>query len=54
MASGFMVFYEVNPRDGCYDIAAMYGITLDEFYAWNPAVGACASLWPNYYYCVGM
>jgi LysM repeat protein len=54
MASGCMVFYEANPGDGCYDITAAYGITLDEFYAWNPAVGACASLWPNYYYCVGM
>ncbi|KAF8862087.1 hypothetical protein BDZ45DRAFT_799471 [Acephala macrosclerotiorum] len=24
------------------------------FYAWNPAMGACANLWPGYYYCVGM
>jgi hypothetical protein len=55
MASGCTVFYEAQTNDGCYDIAAEYGITLDEFYAWNTAVGdTCAGLWPDYYYCVGM
>lgn len=47
--------YEAQPGDGCYDIAAEYGVTLDEVYAWNPAVGDdCSGLWPDYYYCVGM
>jgi LysM repeat protein len=54
MVSGCTVFYEAESGDGCYDIAAAYGITLDQFYAWNPAVGACANLWAGYYYCVGM
>lgn len=55
IASGCTIFYEAQSDDGCYDIAAEYGITLDDFYAWNPAVGdECAGLWPNYYYCVGM
>ncbi|CZR65826.1 uncharacterized protein PAC_15726 [Phialocephala subalpina] len=54
MVSSCTVFYEAKSSDGCYDIATAYGITLDQFYAWNPAVGACANLWPGYYYCVGM
>ena len=45
MVSGCTVFYEAQSGDGCYDIAVEYGITLAEFYAWNPAVGsACACL----------
>lgn len=48
-------FYLVVSGDGCYDIAANAGISLDDFYAWNPAVGSdCASLWPDYYVCVGI
>lgn len=39
MASGCTTFYEAVSGDGCYDIAASYGITLDEFYEWNAAVG---------------
>ena len=55
MASGCTVFYETKANDGCYDIAAEYGITLDDFYAWNPAVGdSCADLYVGYYYCVDM
>lgn len=55
MASGCTVFYEAQSGDGCYDIAAEYDISLDDFYAWNPAVGDdCLGLWPDYYYCVGM
>lgn len=55
MASGCTTFYEAVANDGCYDIAQEYGITLDEFYAWNTAVGDdCGGLWPDYWYCVGM
>lgn len=55
MASGCKTFYEAVTNDSCYDIAQKYGITLDEFYAWNTAVGdTCGGLWPNYWYCVGM
>ncbi|KAF8859499.1 hypothetical protein BDZ45DRAFT_358156 [Acephala macrosclerotiorum] len=55
MASGCTVFYEAKTGDGCYDIATAYGITLDEFYAWNLALDDdCSALWPDYYYCVGM
>lgn len=46
-------FYLVVPGDGCYDLAASAGITLDDFYAWNPAVGSdCGGLWPDYYVCI--
>lgn len=48
-------FYLVVSGDGCYDIAADNGISLDDFYDWNPAVGDdCSGLWPNYYVCVGI
>ena len=30
-------------------------LTNSDFYEWNPAVGNdCSSLWPGYYYCVGV
>jgi hypothetical protein len=40
-----MKYYLVNSGDGCYNIPQATIITLDNFYAWTPAVGnACASL----------
>lgn len=48
-------FYFVKDADTCYDIAKANSISLDQFYAWNPAVGnTCATLWPKYYVCVGI
>ncbi|OKP00965.1 hypothetical protein PENSUB_7546 [Penicillium subrubescens] len=36
-------------------IASGNGITLANFYSWNPAVGSsCSSLWLGYYVCVGV
>ncbi|KAL4779063.1 hypothetical protein BJX76DRAFT_106069 [Aspergillus varians] len=47
-------FYYVQSGDGCYDIAADNGVTLDNLYSWNPALnGDCSGLWPDYYICVG-
>lgn len=41
--------------DTCYDLAEDNGISLDDFYAWNPAVGSsCAGLDTGYYVCVGI
>ena len=55
MVSGCTEFYEAQPDDGCYAIATEYGITLDEFVDWNPAVNSnCSGLWPDYYYCVAI
>lgn len=34
-------FAEPQSGQGCYDFAAAYGITLDELYQWNPAIGDC-------------
>ncbi|EAW24579.1 uncharacterized protein NFIA_041570 [Aspergillus fischeri NRRL 181] len=46
-------WYVARTGDTCYDIAATYGITLDQFYAWNPAVGSdCSGLRASYAYCV--
>lgn len=45
----------VASNDFCYEIASDYDISLDDFYAWNPAVGTnCADLYPSYYVCVGV
>jgi LysM repeat protein len=55
MISGCKTFYLVQSGDGCYDIATKYGINLDQFYQYNPAVGNdCRGLWPDYYVCVGV
>lgn len=48
-------FRPVEPGDGCASIAAASGVALDDFYFWNPALGAtCDSLWAGYYVCVGV
>lgn len=40
--------------DVCSSICAKYGISLSDFYSWNPGVGSkCQSLWLNTYCCVG-
>ncbi|KAH7073207.1 LysM domain-containing protein [Paraphoma chrysanthemicola] len=45
-------YYVVVGGDGCWAIANANGISLDQFYAWNPAIGECANLWPDYAVCV--
>ena len=48
-------FYLVVSGDQCGTIAANEGISLANFYAWNPAVGtSCQSLYLGYYVCVGI
>ncbi|KAF2460035.1 hypothetical protein BDY21DRAFT_419731 [Lineolata rhizophorae] len=47
----------VMQEDGvyCADMAADAGISLDQLYEWNPALGGdCSGLWPDYAYCVGV
>jgi hypothetical protein len=39
----------------CADLANANHITLDQFYAWNLAVGSnCGFLFPDYWYCVSI
>lgn len=46
-------FHLVKSGDQCDTIASTYGITLANFYSWNPAVGkSCESLWLDTYVCV--
>lgn len=41
--------------DGCYDIAAAVDIALDDFYAWNRAVGtSCTNLDLGDYVSIGI
>lgn len=48
-------FHLVVSGDNCYDIAAKYGVKLNDFYTWNPATGtSCSGLWLDYYVCVGV
>jgi hypothetical protein len=46
-------FYLVKSGDQCQSIADGNGITLTQFYAFNPAVGTqCESLWGGTYACI--
>lgn len=47
-------FHLVVSGDECGLIATAAGITLANFYQWNPTVGACTSLWLGYYVCIGI
>jgi hypothetical protein len=48
-------FHKVIQNEGCYDLAAANNISLNDFYAWNPALnGDCSGLFPDYYVCVGI
>ncbi|KAG4436701.1 hypothetical protein IFR05_007815 [Cadophora sp. M221] len=55
MVTSCNAFYFVVSGDDCTSIASKKGITLANFYAWNPAVGnTCATLWADVYVCVGI
>lgn len=54
MATDCDTFHLVVSEDTCSVISADAGITLEEFYDWNPAVGdTCGSLFLGYYVCIG-
>ncbi|KAI0157093.1 carbohydrate-binding module family 50 protein [Hypoxylon sp. FL1284] len=53
IATGCTAYHTAVEGDGCWSIAKGCGITMDQFYAWNPAVSnGCANLWLGYSYCV--
>lgn len=53
IVAGCQKYYTAVIGDGCWAIANDNGISLDDFYAWNPAVGTdCGGLWPDYAYCI--
>lgn len=55
MTASCDVFHLVVADDSCWAIANDAGITLDQFYAWNPTVGTdCSSLWLGYYVCISL
>ncbi|PLB44330.1 hypothetical protein P170DRAFT_503006 [Aspergillus steynii IBT 23096] len=55
IASNCNSYYFVEAGDECGKIATKYGITLSNFYAWNPAVGStCGNLQAGYWVCVGV
>ncbi|KAL5361217.1 hypothetical protein BJX96DRAFT_176032 [Aspergillus floccosus] len=48
-------YHRVVNGDNCWAITRQYGINIDDFYRWNPAVGpACETLWVGYYVCIGV
>ncbi|KAK6340018.1 hypothetical protein TWF730_001795 [Orbilia blumenaviensis] len=49
-------FHFVEPGQGCFDIIPMYDdLTIDQLYAWNPAIGkGCTTMWAETYICVGV
>ncbi|KAH6717692.1 hypothetical protein BKA61DRAFT_716055 [Leptodontidium sp. MPI-SDFR-AT-0119] len=55
MATNCNTFYLVKANDECGTIASSKGISLANFYSWNPAVGSsCGSLWLDTYVCVNV
>ena len=48
-------FRKVTLDDQCASIVAEAGISLADFYSWNPAVGSkCTTLWADNYVCTGI
>lgn len=48
-------FHKVGSKDNCETIAKAAGITLNNFYTWNKAIGTtCKNLWLDNYVCIGV
>src|SRR5687768_11383376 len=49
-------YHTVVDGDGCWSISQDYGITVDQFYEWNPDIAddCGTNFWPGYAYCVGV
>ncbi|KAJ5561367.1 hypothetical protein N7461_000128, partial [Penicillium sp. DV-2018c] len=48
-------FWFVSPSDTCDSIISRSGVSKEDFYQWNPAVGKdCAGLKPNNYVCISI
>lgn len=55
MIESYKSIYKVVSGDSCYDLVQAHGITLSDFYSWNPAVNSdCSGLQANVYVCVGI
>lgn len=55
MTTNCKTFHLVVSGDGCQAISTAAGITLANFYAWNPAVGStCATLGLGDYVCIAI
>jgi hypothetical protein len=55
MTSSCGAFHLVQANDQCGAIATSAGISLKQFYAWNPSVGtACSTLFAGDYVCIGL
>ncbi len=56
MAANCNAFHTVVSGDSCWDITVSYGLTLSQFYDWNPDIeDECGTnFWLGYSYCVGV
>ncbi|KAK2013707.1 LysM domain-containing protein [Colletotrichum eremochloae] len=53
IVEGCRAYYLAVAGDGCWTIADGHGISLEDLYAWNPALnGDCSGLWSDYAYCI--
>ncbi len=50
------LYHTVVAGEGCWSITQTFGITLAQFYAWNPDItdDCGTNFWPGYAYCVGV
>ncbi|KAK4209498.1 LysM domain-containing protein [Rhypophila decipiens] len=55
MIAGCRRFYFVQPGEGCWAISDAAGISVDDFYLYNPAAAPdCGSMWSQIFVCVGI
>lgn len=48
-------YYMAVKGDTCANVVSKYGINMELFIKWNPAVdNACNGFWASYYYCVAV
>ncbi|KAM0629154.1 hypothetical protein D7B24_005291 [Verticillium nonalfalfae] len=55
MTTRCKTFHQVVAGEVCFGVARPAGISIANFFAWNPAVGTdCGALLPGYYVCVAL
>ncbi|KAF2440385.1 carbohydrate-binding module family 50 protein [Karstenula rhodostoma CBS 690.94] len=53
IAADCQKFKTIDDGDTCSDVLKTYGISMEQFYAWNPSVGPDrVGMWLHYAYCV--
>ena len=53
--AGCTFSWKAAAGDTCASMASDWGISVDDFIKWNPAVGKdCSAIWADYFYCIAV